>query len=91
MNKEKYNKQLVIANTLYEMGLDIDLIKSITTVKKIDLDKYRQENIDNKDNKLYNNHANKKLLLRTHLDEGSLIVVATLKYLTRCFNLSRVI
>ena len=37
MNKEKYNKQLVI--------------KSITTVKKIDLDKYRQENIDNKDNK----------------------------------------
>ena len=51
MNKEKYNKQLVIANTLYEMGLDIVLIKSITTVKKIDLDKYRQENIDNKDNK----------------------------------------
>ena len=51
MNKEKYNKQLVIANTLYEMGLDVDLIKTITTVKKIDLDKYRQENIDNKDNK----------------------------------------
>ena len=51
MNKEKYDKQLVIANTLYEMGIDIDLIKTITTVSKPDLDKYRQENIDNKTNK----------------------------------------
>ena len=48
MNKEKYNKQLVIANTLYEMGLDVDLIKTITTVNKKDLDNYRQENIDKK-------------------------------------------
>ena len=51
MNKEKYDKQLVIANTLYEMGLDVDLIKSITTVNKKDLDNYRQENIDKKTNK----------------------------------------
>ena len=51
MNKEKYDKQLVIANTLYEMGIDVDLIKTITTVNSKDLDKYRQENIDNKDNK----------------------------------------
>ena len=48
MNKEKYDKQLVIANTLYEMGIDIDLIKTITTVSSKDLDKYRQENIDKK-------------------------------------------
>ena len=51
MNKEKYNKQLVIANTLYEMWLDVDLIKTITTVNKKDLDNYRQENIDKKTNK----------------------------------------
>ena len=51
MNKEKYDKQLVIANTLFEMGLDVDLIKSITTVNKKDLDNYRQENIDKKTNK----------------------------------------
>ena len=51
MNKEKYDKQLVIANTLYEMGLDVDLIKTITTVNKKDLDNYRQENIDKKTNK----------------------------------------
>ena len=48
MNKEKYDRQLVIANTLYEMGIDIDLIKTITTVNKKDLDNYRQENIDKK-------------------------------------------
>ena len=51
MNKEKYDKQLVIANTLYEMGLDVDLIKTITTVNKKDLDNYRQENIDKKTDK----------------------------------------
>ena len=34
-----------------EMGIDIDLIKTITTVSKQDLDNYRQENVDNKDNK----------------------------------------
>ena len=51
MNKEKYNNQLVIANTLYEMGLDVDLIKTITTVNKKDLDNYRQENIDKKTDK----------------------------------------
>ena len=54
MNKEKYNKQLVIANTLYEMGIDIDLIKTITTVSKQDLDNYRQENVDNKTGMVYN-------------------------------------
>ena len=48
MNKEKYDRQLVIANTLYEIGIDIDLIKTITTVNKKDLDNYRQENIDKK-------------------------------------------
>ena len=51
MNKEKYDRQLVIANTLYEMGIDIDLIKTITTVNKKDLDNYRQENIDKKTDK----------------------------------------
>ena len=51
MNKERYKRQLVIANTLYEMGIDADLIKTITTISSKDLDKYRQENIDKKTNK----------------------------------------
>ena len=38
MKQEDYKRQLVIANSLYEMGVDINLIKQITTVKKVDLE-----------------------------------------------------
>jgi hypothetical protein len=57
MKQEDYKRQLVIANSLYEMGIDIDLIKRITTVSSEDLAKYRDKNkikrkdIDNKNNK----------------------------------------
>ena len=57
MKEEDYKRQLVIANSLYEMGIDIDLIKRITTVSSEDLAKYRDKNkikrkdIDNKNNK----------------------------------------
>ena len=49
MKKEDYKRQLVIANSLYELGLNLQLINKITTVSSLDL------------------------------DEGSLIVVATLE------------
>ena len=57
MKEEDYKRQLVIANSLYEMGIDVDLIKKITTVTSEDLAKYRdktknsQKNIDKKNNK----------------------------------------
>ena len=54
VKQEDYKRQLVIANSLYEMGVDINLIKQITTVKKVDLEKYRkdiQKPVDNKSNK----------------------------------------
>ena len=54
MKQEDYKRQLVIANSLYEMGVDINLIKQITTVKKVDLENYRkdiQKPVDNKSNK----------------------------------------
>jgi len=57
MKDEDYKRQLVIANSLYEMGIDIDLIKRITTVSSEDLAKYRDKNkikrkdIDKKNNK----------------------------------------
>ena len=54
MIQEDYKRQLVIANSLYEMGVDINLIKQITTVKKVDLENYRkdiQKPVDNKSNK----------------------------------------
>lgn len=41
MNKKDYERQLIIANSLYELGLDDDVIKCITTVDKKDLDLYR--------------------------------------------------
>ena len=41
MKKEDYKRQLIIANSLYEMGIDVDLIKQITTVNKDDLSIYR--------------------------------------------------
>ena len=48
MNKEDYKRQLIIANSLYELGLDVDLIKQITTVNSSDLDLYRLKNQKNK-------------------------------------------
>ena len=54
VKQEDYKRQLVIANSLYEMGVDINLIKQITTVKKVDLENYRkdiQKPVDNKSNK----------------------------------------
>ena len=42
MKQEDYKRQLVIANSLYEMGLDEDLIKKITTVNSKDLNEYRK-------------------------------------------------
>ena len=47
MKQEDYKRQLVIANSLYEMGVDINLIKQITTVKKVDLENNQfQESIE---------------------------------------------
>ena len=54
MKKEDYKRQLVIANTLYEMGLDQQIIQKITTIEKQDLDEYRlniKKNINSVDNK----------------------------------------
>lgn len=57
MKDEDYKRQLVIANSLFEMGIDVDLIKKITTVTSEDLAKYRdktknsQKNIDKKNSK----------------------------------------
>lgn len=42
MNKEDYQRQLIIANSLYEIGMNIDLIETITTVSFIDLNNYRK-------------------------------------------------
>ena len=50
MNKEDYKRQLIIANSLYVLGLDVDLIKQITTVNSNDLDLYRLKNQKNKNN-----------------------------------------
>ena len=50
MNKEDYKRQLIIANSLYELGVDVDLIKQITTVNSNDLDLYRLKNQKNKNN-----------------------------------------
>ena len=41
MKQKDYKRQLIIANSLYEMGVDVDLIKQITTVNKDDLSIYR--------------------------------------------------
>ena len=43
MKKTDYKRQLVVANSLFEMGLDMKLISKITTVSSNDLDKYRLE------------------------------------------------
>ena len=42
MKKENYERQLVIANSLYELGMNQDLIKTITTISSSDLDNYRK-------------------------------------------------
>lgn len=42
MKQEDYKRQLIIANSLYELGLDVDLIKTITTVNATDLLEFRQ-------------------------------------------------
>ncbi len=52
MKKEDYQRQLIIANSLYELGIDVDLIKTITTVAANDLLEFRkkqdqQNDIDN--------------------------------------------
>jgi hypothetical protein len=55
MKKEDYKRQLVIANSLYELGLNLQLINKITTVSSFDLDEYRKSlkiktnNVDKKD------------------------------------------
>lgn len=57
MKEEDYKRQLIIANSLYEMGIDVDIIKTITTVSSDDLLDYRikqenyRKNIDNKNSK----------------------------------------
>lgn len=56
MKKEDYKRQLIIANSLYELGIDVDLIKQITTVNSSDLSLYRlkqeksRNNVDKKNN-----------------------------------------
>ena len=58
MKKDDYKRQLVIANSLFELGMDVDLIKKITTVNKNDLDNYRKDTlkiVDNNDTNDYNN------------------------------------
>ena len=55
MKKDDYKRQLVIANSLYELGLNLQLINKITTVSSLDLDEYRKSlkiktnNVDKKD------------------------------------------
>ena len=49
MKKENYERQLVIANSLYELGMNQDLIKTITTISSSDLDNYRKS-LKNKTN-----------------------------------------
>ena len=55
MKKEDYKRQLVIANSLYELGLNLQLINKITTVSSLNLDEYRKSvkiktnNVDKKD------------------------------------------
>ena len=51
MKQEDYKRQLVIANSLYEMGVDVNLIKQITTVNKVDLENYRKDSAKNIDKK----------------------------------------
>lgn len=41
MDKKDHERQLIIANSLYELGLDEDVIKCITTIDAKDLDLYR--------------------------------------------------
>lgn len=55
MKKEDYKRQLIIANSLYELGIDEDVIKTITTISKSDLEKYREEVTKNVDKKNDNN------------------------------------
>ena len=42
VKQEDYKRQLIIANSLYEMGIDVDIIKTITTVSSDDLLDYRK-------------------------------------------------
>ncbi len=56
MKNEDYKRQLIIANSLYEMGLDSEVIKTITTVSSKDLLQYRilqkkRKDIDNNSDK----------------------------------------
>lgn len=55
MKKEDYKRQLIIANSLYELGIDENVIKTITTISKSDLEKYREEVTKNVDKKNDNN------------------------------------
>ena len=57
MKETDYKRQLIIANSLYELGIDTDIIKTITTVNSKDLLDYRKDqeklrkHIDNKKDK----------------------------------------
>ena len=42
MKDEDYQRQLIIANTLYELGIDNDIITQITTISSDDLSIYRK-------------------------------------------------
>ncbi|MCI5744887.1 MAG: hypothetical protein MR270_01230 [Erysipelotrichaceae bacterium] len=42
MKDEDYKRQLIIANTLYELGIDNDIITQITTISSDDLSIYRK-------------------------------------------------
>lgn len=55
MKKNDYKRQLVIANSLYELGIDESIIKTITTVSKNDLINYRKEIAKKVDKKNNNN------------------------------------
>ena len=55
MKKTDYKRQLVVANSLFELGLDMNLISKITTVSSTDLNKYRDD-IKNNDKNIDKNH-----------------------------------
>lgn len=46
-NDQDYKRQLMIANSLYEMGIDNDLIKLVTTIQHDELLAYRSKKAKN--------------------------------------------
>lgn len=59
-NDQDYRRQLMIANSLYEMGIDSDLIKMVTTIQHEELLKYRSEK-NKKDDRSIDLTTKKKL------------------------------